>query len=152
MDITIRPALPEEADALSRIAITAKRHWDYPERWMKIWTPQLTFSPEYFDENESWVAEADGIPAAFYTLQEKDGNGWIENLWVSPVFIGKGIGRELFRHAVSRSRQKGHLILQLEADPNALGFYEKMGMHKVGERQSKLEGQLRLLPVMEMKL
>lgn len=47
--IQIRHALPADADTLTRIAIAAKRHWDYPERWMEIWTPQLTFSPQYFD-------------------------------------------------------------------------------------------------------
>jgi hypothetical protein len=42
--------------------------------------------------------------------------------------------------------------LQLEADPNAIGFYEKMGMWKIGERQSEVDGQLRILPIMEMAL
>lgn len=137
---------------MSRIALSAKAYWGYPERWMEIWTHQLTFSPEYFGGNESWVAEADGVPVAFYTLQEKDGNGWIENLWVLPALIGKGLGRELFLHAVSRSRSKGHLALQLEADPNAVGFYEKMGMRKIGERGSEIEGQPRALPIMETTL
>lgn len=69
--IQIRRALPADADTLTRIAIAAKRHWGYPERWMEIWTPQLTFSPQYFDENESWVAEADGVSAAFNLCQSQ---------------------------------------------------------------------------------
>ena len=89
--MTIRPALPEEADLLSHIAYSAKAHWGYPERWMEIWKPQLTFSSEYFTTNESWVAEKDGNPVAFYTLWEKKGDAWIENLWVRPEFIGMGI-------------------------------------------------------------
>lgn len=150
--IAIRKVKPEEADEMTRIALSAKSYWGYPERWMKIWAPQLTFSSEYFEENESWVLEAEGVPAAFYTLQEKGGSGWIENLWVLPAFIGKGIGRRLFLHAAACSRQKGHLVLQLEADPNAHGFYEKMGMRKIGERKSEIERQPRILPVMEMSL
>lgn len=149
--IQIRRVLPTDADVLTRIAISAKRHWDYPERWLEIWKPQLTFTPDYFIENESWTAEADNVPVGFYTLQEKDGNAWVENLWVLPEHIGQGIGRQLFLHALSRSRAKGHLLIQLEADPNAAGFYEKMGMHKIGERTSEIEGQPRILPVMEMK-
>jgi len=151
-DDHIRPALPADANVLTSIAILAKRHWGYPERWIEIWTPQLTFSPEYFDENESWVAEVDDVPVAFYTIQEKDGNAWMENLWVLPENIGMGTGKLLFLHASSRSRQMGYLILQLEADPNALGFYEKMGMYKIGERQSEIEGHPRILPLMEMIL
>jgi ribosomal protein S18 acetylase RimI-like enzyme len=98
------------------------------------------------------VAETNGTPIAFYTLQEKAGNAWIENLWVSPEFIGKGVGKKLFLHAAELSRQRGYKTLQLEADPNAVGFYEKMGMYQVGERHSEVEDEPRILPVMEMRL
>jgi len=152
VDLQIRRALPDEADPLSCIAFSAKAHWGYPERWLEIWKPQLTFSPEYFEQNESWVAETNGDPIAFYTLQEKDGNAWIEDLWVSPEFIGKGVGKILFSHAVELSSRRGYQTLQLEADPNAVGFYERMGMHQIGERHSELDGQPRILPIMEMKL
>ena len=150
--ISIRRAVPEEADVLTQIALSAKAHWGYPERWMEIWTPQLTFSQKYFEENESWLAVDNAKPIAFYTLQEKNGNAWIENLWVLPEYIGKGVGRRLFFHAGELARQRGYKTLQLEADPNAAAFYEKMGMHKIGERHSEIEGQPRRLPIMEMKL
>lgn len=152
MNAHIRPALPEDASTLSHIAFSAKACWGYPETWMEIWKPQLTFSPDYFMENETWVAEVDDLPVAFYPLQERDGNAWIENLWVLPEYIGQAIGRQLFLHAISRSHLKGHLILQLEADPNAEGFYEKMGMYRIGGRETEIEGQPRVLPIMEMKL
>jgi len=150
--ISIRRTLSTDANVLTHIAISAKEHWGYPEHWMEIWRPQLTFSTEYFEENESWVAERYGTPIAFYTLFDKNGNAWIENLWVLPEYMGKGIGKQLFLHAVEQAHQCGYKVLQLEADPNALGFYEKMGMHKIGERQSEIEGQPRYLPVMEMIL
>jgi ribosomal protein S18 acetylase RimI-like enzyme len=150
--IIIRRVTPNEATVLTHIALSAKRHWGYPERWMQIWTPQLTFTPEYFEEDESWAAVDDEMPIGFYTLQERNGNAWLENLWVLPERIGKGVGKRLFLHAMSRSFDLGFKILQLEADPNAAGFYEKMGMHKIGERHSEIEGQPRKLPIMEMKL
>jgi GNAT superfamily N-acetyltransferase len=133
--ITIRQATPNDAEALSQIAIAAKRHWDYPGRWMEIWIPQLTFSPSYFVENESWVAERSGMPIAFHTLQDREGTAWLENMWVSPEHMGEGVGRKLFLHAVNLARQRGHRTLQLEADPNARRFYEKMGMRKIGAHQ-----------------
>lgn len=152
MNITIRRVLPEGAEALTRIAISAKAHWGYPERWMEIWKPQLTFTPEYFEENESWVALDGTRLIAFYTLQEKNENVWLENLWVLPKYIGKGIGKRLFLHAIEIALQRGYKVLQLEADPNAAGFYEKMGMYQIGERRSEVEGQPRILPVMEIEL
>jgi len=50
-DISIRPAMPVEANTLTHIAISAKSHWGYTKHWMEIWTPQLTFAPEYFEKN-----------------------------------------------------------------------------------------------------
>jgi ribosomal protein S18 acetylase RimI-like enzyme len=150
--MSIRRVRPEEAAALSKIALAAKRHWGYPERWMELWKPQLTFSPDYFEENESWVAEINDVPIAFYTLIEKEGSAWIENLWVSPEYIGKGIGKRLFLHALELAGGRGYKSVQLEADPNAVGFYEKMGMKKIGERVSEVEGQPRILPIMELEL
>ena len=150
--ISIRRVLPEEANLLSKIALSAKAHWGYPERWMEIWTPLLTYSTKYFEENEGWAAVLDKKPIAFYTLQEKHGTAWIEDLWVLPEYIGQGVGKQLFLDAISRARERGYKTLQLEADPNAVGFYEKMGMHKIGERYSEVDGQLRILPIMEMDL
>ena len=150
--ISIRRALPEEANVLSKIALSAKAHWGYPERWMEIWTPLLTYSARYFEENESWAAVLDMKSIAFYTLQEKHGTAWIEDLWVLPEYIGQGVGRRLFLDAKSRAYHKGYKTLQLEADPNAMGFYEKMGMHKIGERIGEVEGQPRILPIMEIDL
>jgi ribosomal protein S18 acetylase RimI-like enzyme len=145
-------AKSEWANQLTQIALSAKAHWGYPQRWMEIWTPQLTFNSEYFEENESWVAVLEDRPVAFYTLLDKNGIAWIEDLWVLPEYIGRGVGKKLFLDAMSRAREKGYKTLQLEADPNAVGFYEKMGMHKIGERRGEVEGKPRVLPLMEMDL
>lgn len=150
--ISIRPINPAEADILTQIALAAKRHWGYPERWIEIWTPQLTFTPEYFESNEGWAAVVNETLVAFYTILEANEITSIENLWVLPEYMGQGVGKQLFLHAVAVARDRGYKILQLEADPNAVGFYERMGMHKVGERHTEVDGQPRSLPIMEMKL
>ena len=150
--ISIQPVLPEDAPVLTQIALAAKRYWGYPERWIEIWTPQLTFNPENFESNASWAAVEDGKPVAFYTLLEANEIASIENLWVLPEFMGKGVGRRLFLHAVETARRRGYKSLKLEADPNAVGFYERMGMHRTGERRSEVDGQPRILPIMEMDL
>lgn len=148
--ILIQKVDPKEADQLTRIALAAKAYWGYPERWMEIWKPQLTFSSAYFEENESWMAVADKNPIGFYTWQDKDGTAWLENLWVLPVYMGKGVGKSLFFHAVELSRERGYKLLELEADPNAAGFYQKMGMRTIGEHHSEVDGQPRTLPIMRL--
>ena len=151
-NVSIRLAFPVEADVLTQIAISAKSYWGYPKHWIEIWTPQLTFTPEYFEKNESWVAVDSGKQIGFYTLLENHGVAWLEDLWVLPEYIGKGIGKQLFLHALELARERGYKTLQLDADPNAVGFYEKMGMRKIGERESEIDGQPRSLPIMEIVL
>ncbi len=150
--ISIRCVNPLEAHSLTQIALGAKHHWEYPDHWIELWRPQLTFDAEYFQANESWAADVDGQPVAFYTLLDKKGAAWLENLWVLPKYMGMGVGRTLFHHASVLARDRGYKRLQLEADPNAAGFYEKMGMQKVAERRYEIDGQPRVLPLMEMKL
>ncbi|MCE7921077.1 MAG: GNAT family N-acetyltransferase [Chloroflexi bacterium] len=152
MDIIIRHAQPDQADALTEIAIAAKRHWNYPERWMQIWLPALTISAEYLSENEAWIAFVNRTPAAWYSLKNADDGLWLDNLWVSPAFIGKGVGRRLFEHALERSRFRGASVLKIEADPNAESFYIRMGARRISEHRSDVDGALRILPVLEIKL
>ena len=152
MDIEIRRALPQEAEALTQIAIAAKGHWGYPERWVQIWKSELNFNSEYFEKHESWTASVENQLAGFYTLLEKDDNSWLENLWVLPAQIGHGLGRALFKHAIYLSKERGYHILRLESDPNALGFYIKMGAYKIDQRYYNMEGTPRILPIMELKL
>jgi|WetSurMetagenome_2_1015567.scaffolds.fasta_scaffold466785_2 ribosomal protein S18 acetylase RimI-like enzyme len=148
----IRRVLPSDAGLLTQIALSAKRHWGYPEHWIELWRPQLTFDAQYFEGNESWAAIVAGQPVAFYTLLDQEGVAWLENLWVAPEYMGLGAGRALFHHALRLSRLRGFNLFQLEADPNAVGFYEKMGMHKIAERKYELDGRPRILPIMEMKI
>jgi ribosomal protein S18 acetylase RimI-like enzyme len=152
MEIEIRRALPDDAEVLTEIAIAAKGHWGYPERWMQVWTPELTFRSEYFEKNESWTASIENQTIGFCTLLEKDGNAWLENLWVIPSQMGHGVGNALFKHMIDLSKKRGYHILRLESDPNAVGFYIKMGAHQIGERHSEVEGQPRILPIMELTL
>jgi len=148
----ILSAQPKHADILTQITIAAKRNWGYPERWMQIWQPLLTISPEYLSENEAWIKMIGDKPLAYYSLKQADNEFWLDNLWVLPEAMGKGIGKELFKHAVERSRLRGASTLKIEADPNAEAFYERMGARRTGEHYSEIDGQPRILPVMEMDL
>ncbi|NWF63757.1 MAG: GNAT family N-acetyltransferase [Chloroflexi bacterium] len=145
-------AQPEHADALTQITIAAKRHWNYPEHWIQTWLPLLTISPEYISENEVWIKLIEGKPAAYYSLKQDANELWLDNLWVLPEHMGKGIGRELFAHALERSRKFRLSTLKIEADPNAESFYQHMGARRVGEHDGEVDGQPRILPVMEIDL
>jgi len=149
-ELTIQRARAEHAEILTEIALAAKRHWGYPERWMEIWTPSLTMTPAYIAHHETWMASLDEKPAAFYSLKQDAEAWWLDNLWVRPDAMGQGIGALLVSHARMRARRAGASVLRVESDPHAVGFYVKMGARRVGECQSDVDGQLRVLPILEI--
>jgi len=53
--------------------------------------------------------------------------GWLEDLWVDPVWIGRGLGRSLFERVAAEARQRGARRLEWEAEPHASGFYKHLG-------------------------
>lgn len=106
----IRRAAVEEATALTTIAFDAKRHWGYPDQWIKHWEADSTISADFIRENHVYVAEADGEIRGFYALCVKGDKAELEHMWVTPVCIGTGIGKELFLDAMERAAVlEGHL-------------------------------------------
>lgn len=148
----IRRATPEDAEALTRVAFAAKRHWGYPERWIQHWSESLTITPEFIMNNEVYAANSGGEPFAFYALTGTGHKLQLEHLWVSPAWIGSGSGRLLFEHAMHKAASAGASIVEIEGDPNAEGFYLKMGAKRTGENVYEIEGQRRALPLMIVKL
>jgi len=152
MNMQIRRATPDEADTLTAIAHAAKRHWDYPERWIEQWSADLTITPDFIAHNEVYVAVAGGGIAGCCALVVGDSLAELEHMWIDPQQMGHGVGRALFEHTTQRASQLGLAELELSADPNAEGFYERMGAKRIGEIQADMEGQTRSLPRMIVKL
>lgn len=150
--VEIRRAEPDDADALSRIAFAAKGHWGYPERWMERWREGLTITPEFVGRNEVHVAVVEGEPAGLYALVGEGSKIELEHLWVLPERMGTGLGRTLFAHATGRAASLGAESLGIEADPNAEGFYRRMGARRVGEIVYELDGRERVLPLLEAEV
>lgn len=148
----VRRATPEEADVLTRIAFAAKRHWGYPERWVQQWSESLTITPEFARNNEVYAAFSGDDLFAFYALLGTGQKVELEHLWVSPAWIGSGVGRLLFEHAMLGAASAGANIVEIEADPNAEGFYLKMGAKRIGENVYEIDGQRRALPLMAVEL
>jgi putative acetyltransferase len=75
-------------------------------------------------------------------------NGKIEMLFIAPDSRGRGIGKALVRYAVDIM---GAQELDVnEQNPQALGFYQRMGFQVVG--RSALDGQGNPFPLLHMKI
>lgn len=149
--MTIRRASPDDATTLTTIALSAKRHWGYPEHWIKHWESDLTISPDFIRDNHVFVAEENGQIQGFYALCVVDDQAELEHMWVTPDRIGTGVGKELFLDAMERVASLNVISVELSADPNAAGFYRHMGATQIGEIDAPIEGQPRKLPRLKIE-
>jgi len=141
-------AKPEDADALTKIAHAAKRHWGYPEHWIESWRDTLTMRAEFIASNVTYSAMEDAGAAGFYVLTDEGDGLHLDHLWIAPHAMGRGIGRALFEHALAQTTKLGHRTLKIEADPNAEGFYSRMGARRVGANVTTIDGERRELPLL----
>jgi len=148
----ITRAQPEDADVLTEIAFAAKRHWGYPERWIQSWRDVLTIRPEFIGANVAYAAIENGRAIGFYLLTTEADGIHLDHLWILPAAMHRGTGRSLFEHAVSQARNLGFRAIKIEADPNAGGFYQRMGAKRVGISVSEVEGERRELPLLEFRI
>jgi GNAT superfamily N-acetyltransferase len=149
-DVRIRPAEPQDADRLREIFTAAKGSWGYDAGLVREAAAALDLSPEALLAREVYVAEVDGQAVGFVSLVPGSEAWLLDDLWVDPAWMGRGIGRLLFTHASDRAREAGAHRLEWESDPNAVGFYEKMGGEYVRASEPTIWG--RVVPIMGVDL
>jgi GNAT superfamily N-acetyltransferase len=145
-ECSIRSVDPHEGERLRTIAIAAKSYWGYDRDRVAEWAAMGDFSPQALRQKEVYVAETQGQVIGWASLLSKDDVCWLDDLWIEPEWIGRKVGSLLFRHVVERAKQRGAARLEWEAEPNALGFYERMGARYLRESEPSIWG--RVLPVM----
>jgi GNAT superfamily N-acetyltransferase len=142
---TIRRAQAADEPRMREIAAAAKGHWGYDAERVRSWAGSL----ELAGLEEAWVAEEQRGVVAWTAILPGPSVCILEHLWVDPKLMGRGLGAALFERAVERARELGGNWLQWESEPNATGFYEKLGGVQVG---ATLGSWGRELPVMQLDL
>jgi GNAT superfamily N-acetyltransferase len=128
----VRPAVPAEAEALSRLALRSKGHWGYDDQFLAACRAELTVAPEQCDGVHLVLAEGGTALLGFYRLAGEAPVAELADLFVDPDAIGRGVGAALLADAVDRAMALGISRLTIDADPHAEGFYARMGARRVG--------------------
>ena len=150
-EVTLRRARPDEAPALSDLALASKGFWGYDDAFLEACRAELAISPDDVVRGNYVVAERGGEVAGFYSLDGEPPAGELANIWVRPGQIGTGLGRILWHDAMAAAAAAGFEYLDIDAEPNAEGFYRKMGAERIGETPSgSIPG--RTLPLMRVKV
>lgn len=127
------------ADDASRVVIrqaTADDGLAIGDLWLAAWYATFDFPPGHPDETcrlwltgtlvpttESWVA-VDGGNTAVALLALSD--TMVEQLYVAPAWIGRGLGTRLIEHAKAR-RPDGLDLYCFQVNTRARRFYERHG-------------------------
>lgn len=151
-EVKIREARIEEAETLTEVAYASKRYWKYREESLDEWCGPLTVSEAYLRENPVFVAERKGKIVGFCSLLRDRGHLELDHMWVLPEAIGQKVGARLFARVREEAQKLGEKRLYIISDPNAEGFYLRMGAHRVASMATIVDGERKELPYLVLDL
>lgn len=151
-DIVVRRARADEGEVLSALSMRAKQSNGYDDAFMARCRAELTVTEDRLAADEYWVAESRTVRGCASLSLHADGKtAEIHSFFVEPDFHGMGVGKMLWSKLRERAEALSLESLCLDADPNAVPFYLKMGFRQVGEAASgSIEG--RTIPHMKLDL
>lgn len=160
-DIYIEQALETDYEALTDIAFSAKRYWNYPESYYELWCGELTITAAYISENIVFKAMHENKAVGFYSIVDNPADAyygdvfvkkgfWLEHIFIKPEYHRQGIGQLLIKHVKKICQAMGVETLSIFVDPFARGFYDKIGAHFAYESKSSIPN--RFIPVYELKI
>lgn len=138
INITYVRAKPEMAEELTQFAIDSNGYYQYRNAPMDVVYDVFRTSEEDISNGLAKVMMENGEMIGFYTLRDIKGESGeiiheLKDLFIKPSYIGKGYGKILFmKAALDAKYELGWDYFQLESDPFAAGFYEKLGAEKLG--------------------
>jgi lactoylglutathione lyase len=142
----IRDALPDEAAALERLQRRSSDLWEEHRA-------QLAAHPDAIEPLQQAIAEgrvrvavdASQQRLGFSVVQPlQAGRCELDDLFVEPAFMGRGVGRLLVDDLESRAAAAGATHVDVITNPNALGFYERVGFEATGEASTRFGRGIRM--------
>lgn len=136
--MTIRPARPDDVEAVRQIVRAAYGH--YVARLGKPPGPMLDDYGRRVADRQAWVLEDEGRPAGVLILEDGDGSLLLDNLAVLPATQGRGYGRALIAFAEEEARRRGYAEIRLYTNAlmtENLALYGRLGFHETGHVAEK---------------
>lgn len=126
----IRRAVPEDTPAL-RAMMAGSNGYERPAARAMIFRFAAGWSvPE--GAHEIWLAQTLHAVQGFYALIPHGEDQELDLFFTSNDSQGTGLGRRLFEHMADRARALGAARVVISSNPEAAGFYRRMGAADVG--------------------
>lgn len=136
MPITLSPVSAPDLPRLSALCLRSKAYWGYDAVFMAACREELTLTETDMDTSALTAAWRDGILAGVAQVRPEENGAEIWKLFVDPPHMGTGVGRQLFGWCVAEARKLNAAELRIEADPEAVPFYQRMGAKIAGSAPS----------------
>jgi len=116
-----------------------------------VWDVALTITQEYINTHPVYTfAVEDKIVGYYSYILEDEHNIKLDNLFLLPQYIGKGLGGYLITDFLNRIQNQNYKRVYLDSEPYAEGFYKKHGFQTIGKLETAVKD--RFMPVMELGL
>jgi streptomycin 6-kinase len=151
MEITIKQATVENCQDINQILRLSKGHWGYSEDFLDRFMAGFSITEEYLEMYDVKLFLVDNEIAGYFNfITNQAGEFELDNFFLHPRYIGRGLGRSLWDSCcqIAKNHAKEFVIW---SDPNAEAFYAKMGCERIGVRKSPTMPD-RYPPVMKYKL
>ncbi|MDC2866886.1 MULTISPECIES: GNAT family N-acetyltransferase [unclassified Bacillus (in: firmicutes)] len=142
----VREAFLKEANKLSNVALSSKATWDYSEEFILACKEDLTITEQYMKNNYVYILEENQEIIGFFSFLRKEVDS-LDFLYLHPTYKGKGYGRILWESVVQKAVELNIKSFTIDSDPNAKGYYVKMGAKLIGETPSTVFKN-RVLPLL----
>lgn len=145
----VRKATIDDINALSELAYKSKAYWGYSKDFLDKCIDDLTVTVNDIESNPVYVMEIHHNMVGFFNFELSTEK--LDALFIDPDFIGKGIGKLLWKNLLNIAKDLDMKQFTLDSDPNAEGFYLKMGAKKIGSIPSSFFTD-RSLPLLQVEV
>lgn len=125
-----RRASPADTAALRSLMATSNGYERPAARAMIVAFAEMWSVPD--GPHEVWLAEADGAIVGFFALIPHGADQELDLFFTANDAQGSGLGRRLFEAMAERAGALGAACVVISSNPEAAGFYRRMGAVDVG--------------------
>jgi GNAT superfamily N-acetyltransferase len=135
--LVIRLGRPDDLDAVSGVYRRASLSNPSNRDLLLAHPEYLVLEPAGLAEGRTYVAEQDAAIVGFTTWADaEDGGTELEDLFVDPAWMRRGIATALLNRVVDVLRSRGVDALEVTGNPDALAFYHAAGFVDIGTDQT----------------
>jgi N-acetylglutamate synthase-like GNAT family acetyltransferase len=147
----IEKATSDDNEVLTEITKKSKTYWGYSYEQMELWSEVLTITKTYLETQQVYKLMVDNTIVGYYAFFYEDQHTIrLDNLFILPAHIGKGLGQMLMDHFLNKVKQAGITKVTLHSEPKAEEFYAKCGFITTGQKETSVKD--RYLPIMELNI